>query len=318
MAKVQMANEHSNTDELQVMANNADLMKNSPEIAELGLEAAKSWTTADKENSKGDQLAVLALFKAWSRIPALNAIVTNRKGEVVETIAFNIPDLLTTPKNEDGSRNNAVITARTNAIALHIFGIEAEYVDQAFKNRLNRALEVVEYFVRMGFAEDQVSLTEKTLKIKGKATKVKVLKVPYTALNDAPIADEDGKIDEDKLDLYNRLKDSSVVLDGTKQENGRTRTVSELQRRAKPPAESKGANQKKDEDKGAVLSSSIKLLNATLHNMTGEEAKKNGTEMAFNRELRKSLWDTLQLLSVYFDEVEPLDREEEVEFKKQA
>lgn len=305
--------EQHNTDELEVIATNKDAMKNAPEVFEMGHEAAKSWNTADKENNKGDQLAILAMFHAWHKV-TLQALVTNRKGEFVEKISFVIADLLETPMNTDGTRNNGVITARTNAIAEHIFGIAPQYVDQGFKNRLNRALEVVEYFVRMGFNEEQVTLAEKTLKIKGKATKVKVLRVPFTALNDAPIADDQGNIDEDKLDYYNRNKDASVVLDGTKMENGRTRTVAELVRRAKPPAEKKGADNKSDDDKNTqAFSSSLKFMVATLHTFTDAKSLKEGTEIAFNGDARKSLWELHQLLNTYFEEVEPLTRDEEAE-----
>lgn len=302
-----------NTDELEVLANNKDAMTNAPEVSEYGHEAAKAWNTADKENNRGDQLAILALFHAWSKV-TLSANVHNRKGEFQERISFVIADLLETPTNPDGTRNNAVITTRTNTIADVIFGVAAAYVDQAFKNRITRALEVVEYFVRMGYTEEQVTLVEKQLKIKGKSQKVKVLRVPFTALNDSPEPDADGKIDEDKLAAYNANKSLSVVLDGTKQENGKTRTVAELVRRAKPPAEKRGAKEQTEDEKSQAFGSSLKFMVATLHTFTDKKALENGTEIAFNKPTRKQLWELHQLLNQYFEEVEPLDREEEKEY----
>lgn len=302
------------TDVLEIAAINKGIASNAAEVVEMGHEAAKSWNTADKESSKGDQLAIKALFNAWHKV-TLAAIVVNRKGEFVEKVSFVISDLLDTPVNADGTRNNGVITARTNAVAEYIFGIVPDDVDQAFKNRLNRALEVVEYFVRMGFTEEQIQLVDKKIKLKGKLVQTKLLKVPFTALNDAPVADDEGKIDDEKLDFYNRNKDMLISLDGTKQDNGKTRTVAELARRAKPPVERHGASEKKDDDKGQAFGTALKFMTATLHSFTDEKAKANGTDIAFNKSMRRDLWELHQLLTVYFEEVEPLDREEEQEIK---
>lgn len=297
------------TTEREAVNTNEATLNNAPEVQDYGKQAAASWFQGDNANDKGDQLAIMALFHAFHKV-TLNALVTNRKGEVEEVIKFDLADLATEPKNESGGRDNKVIGARTNAIAKYVFGIEADDVDQAFKNRLARAMQVVFYFVQMGYALDQVSLIDKKVKRRGKTVTTKVLKLPFTAVNDAPQADESGSIDEEELDTWNRLRDGFVSLDGTK-----GRTVAELQRRANPPKpRGQGANTTQPVDKSANFVGAVNVFLATLHEMTDDNAE---SDIALTKGLRKAMWEAHALLTKLFD-AEPLDAEEAAEFNKPA
>jgi hypothetical protein len=279
------------------------ILTNAPEVVNAGKQAASAWNSADRQNTKGDQLAIFALFQAFHKISLL-ANVFNRKGEIEDTIMFELKDLATEPKNEDGNRNNKVISARTNAIAQTIFGIEPSKVDQAFKNRLSRAMVVVFYFAKLGYQPDDVELTEKNKQV--------MLRLPFTALHSPPAPDKDGKVDEEELDHYNRLKDSKITLDG-KTKDKISHSVAELQRKANPPRPREGANDTTPQDKGQAFRASLSMTVATLHQVSSPESE---SDIAFNKETRLQLWDLHQLLTRYFEEIEPLDKEEEGELEK--
>jgi hypothetical protein len=165
-------------------------------------------------------------------------------------------------------------------------------------------MQVVFLFVSLGYTEEQVGMAKK----KG----VEVLKLPYTALNAPPKPDEKGHVDEEELDHYNRLKDSFVVLDGTK-----GKTVAELQRRAQlalnpPKPRGQGANNTQNEDPGAALTQTVKANIAFMHAILDEKGE---SDIALRKEQRLQLWELHSLLSNLFDE-DPLSDEEQAEVNK--
>lgn len=283
---------------------NDQTLNNFPEVAMIGKQATSAWQSADRQNTKGDQLAIYALFHASHKV-SLMANVYDRKGDIEEVITFDLLDLATVPTNADGNRNNKVMSARTVAIATSIFGMLPEQVDQAFKNRLNRAMQVVFYFHKLGYTLEQVQLTEKN--------KQQMLKLPFTALNDPPVADDKGAIDEEELDHYNRLKDSSVALDG---KTGKT--VAELQRRANPPRQRDNNGNNGEQDKAQQLNNAVSFVSAVVktavtddeENDGKSEAERNKFAIAFNKPTRSELWRLHQYLVQYF-EADPMDAEEE-------
>ncbi|MCA2555766.1 MAG: hypothetical protein IM525_02960 [Microcystis sp. M43BS1] len=307
----QVQRDNANTSDTIANANNVDSLRNAPEVQEYGKQASAAWSDADKFSTKGDQLAILALFHAFHKV-TFSAVVKNRKGETEDVSTFELADLAKEPKNNDGTRDNKMITARTVTIAKEVFGLSEEQVTQSFKNRLSRAMEVVFLFVSLGYTEDQVTLTTKK---NAQGRVVQMLKLPFTSINKAPEIDSEGKIDEEELDHYNRLKDSFVVLDGTK-----GKTVAELQRRAQAalhPAKSRnaGANATNPQDKGQAFKGSVQSTIAFLHMVLDNEDE---SEIAINNELRYQLWELQHMLAQFFD-IDPLTKDEETMLeRKQA
>jgi hypothetical protein len=252
-----------------------------------GTEAVKAWQRGTKALGTGDQLAVFALAHAWEETSFL-AVVTDRKGQIESQFSFDLEDYVTKPlTNENGTRDNKATNARTVAICKTVFGINAEDVDQSIKQRINRALEVVQYIMGAGFAASDLEISKS-----GR------ISVPYVCLNDEPDKDEASK---NELKQWEAMKGETVELDGKK-----GHTIAELQRRARPkPDRHATAN---TPDKGAELMASITFVKETLSRLMDEKAKDDAP--APNKAMRKELFDLSTVLASYFD-ADPMDETEE-------
>jgi glutaredoxin len=189
--------------------------------------------------------------------------------------------------NENGTRDNKATNARTVAICKTVFGINADEVDQSIKQRITRALEVVQYIMGAGFAASDLEISKS-----GR------ISVPYVCLNDEPDKEEASK---NELKQWEAMKGETVELDGKK-----GHTIAELQRRARPkPDRHATAN---TPNKGAEFLASINFVRETLSRLMDEKAGDN--EPAPNKEMRKQLFDLNSVLAAYFD-ADPMEEEEE-------
>jgi hypothetical protein len=259
-------------------------LNNAPDFASIGRMAVNDWQSADKSNGKGDARAIYALFLAYQT--ATFTAVIQTKGEPDETFSFDLREYIETePKaNANGTRNIKAVAARTNAVAEKVFGIAKP--DNAFKQRMQRAIKVVAFFVREGFDESNVSLNKRG-----------ELVVPYVAMHDEP-KEEAG---EKALKQYRAMEGETINLDGKDGDS-----IAELTRRATPKKE-RTANATGDTSKGAAFVASVVMVKNTMRAIMavdGDDAKADGVPSP-NEAVRKEMYDLLSVLTSYF-QADPL------------
>lgn len=264
-------------------------------FSEYGIEAVKAWQRGTKALGTGDQMAVYALAHAWEETSFL-AVVTDRKGVIESQFNFDLEDYVSKPlTNENGTRDNKATNARTVAICSTVFGLKADDIDQSIKQRINRALEVVQYIMAQGFAATDLEIS------KGGR-----ISVPYVCLNDEPDKEEASK---NELKQWEAMKGETVELDGKK-----GHTIAELQRRARPKPDRHATAQ--TANKGAEFLASVAFVTVSLQHLMDEKTKSDMP--APNKAARKALFDLNTVLGTYFtaDPVEENEFAEKTEAPK--
>ena len=251
------------------------------EAATLGRKAVAKWNTGERDLGQGDAMATAALFYAWHTMNFQAKITDKRTGAVTDTLDFDLHDYHTRPCNkEDGSRDNKMTLARTEAVASAVFGIEPDKLTNAFKMRINRAMVRVAYLCSLGFDETHVKLSQRGH-----------LQVPYTVMHDEPASDADERAIRD----YNNNKGDFETLDG---KDGQS--LAALDRRAKPK-ETRTA-QNTQASRAVEFAASVNFLNTTLKAINDPTGETKGSDVvnAFNNDLRAHLFELQNQLAIYF------------------
>jgi hypothetical protein len=285
-----------------------ELNNASPLAVEIGRKAATAWNEASKYGDGGDALATHALYIA-SRETVFEAQV-NRGSKAepeIETESFTLSEVATEPRNNDGSVDGKLKSARTVAIAQHVFGV-AE-LDNAFKQRQARAIKLAMYLANMYRDDDDETyynrVSTKTMQVAratGK-TMTTCLVVPREALVAAPAEDADDIEKEN----YNNRRNEKTPLNGKDKAS-----LAELSRRANPPkAAIKGSDERND--KGASFIASLDFVSAIVLQNANPEADES--EVGLGNDARRKLFTLAQNIAAYFA-IDPLeddsDEEEQV------
>lgn len=261
------------------------------DAADLGRKAAAKWNSGERDLGQGDAMATAALFKAWHTMNLQAKITDKRTGATLETLDFDLHDYHTKQCNKpDGSRDNKLTLARTEAVAYAVFGIEANKLTNAHKQRIGRAMVRVAYLCSQGFDETHVKLSSRGF-----------LQVPYTVMHDEPGEDADERERRD----YNNNKGDFETLDG---KDGQS--LAALDRRAKPAGNR--VTTRADVSKAVEFAASVNLLNRVLKSMNDASGETSGSEQvpAFNKEVRAHLFELQSQLAAYFD-ADPMEEAKE-------
>lgn len=257
-------------------------------FAEMGRKAVEAWKTGDREHGKGDALAAYALFNAHFT-KTFQCKITDKKGHTVLEDTFDLEDYISRKGavKADGTRDNKLLLARTEAVALEVFGIAAGNVTNAIKQRIGRACNVVAYFIRMGYDETNIELSRRN-----------ELMVPYPAMVSPP--SDDASTND--VNRYNALEGTLVALDG---KDGMT--LAALNRRANPPV-TRHAQSADNSNKGAEFVASVKFSTKIIQAIMDEDAPDD--QPAFGQDARNALWELQTVLASYF-EADPMEKEKE-------
>jgi hypothetical protein len=264
-------------------------------VLDLGKRAFEYFRTADRDGAKGEAMATYCLWIAHNTM-TFEADVTDRKGNIVETLRFDLAEAnphssgYVDLRNEDGSRNIKGIAARNAAIAKRVFGIEE--LSNADKTRIARCLKLVAFFQRSGLEMEAVKLSKRNELI-----------VPYEVMN----AEPDEKATTNERTVYERMVGTDHAIDG---KHGNS--LSELHRRANPPKERSAQSPDNDAQRAVSFFNSVKMVTAIItarNDENGDDKAADGIP-AFGGELKANLWNLYQQLGSYF-EADPIEEEEE-------
>lgn len=279
-------------------------ISNNTLAVEIGRKASTAWNEASKYGDGGDALATHALYIA-ARTDTFEAIVNRgTKAEPeYETESFTLSELSNEPRNNDGSVDGKLKTARTVAIAQHVFGVEE--LDNAFKQRLGRAIKMAMYLANLYVADEDedyfARVSTKTMQVSRSTGKTMTtcLVVPREALIAEPAEDADDIEKEN----YNNRRNEKTPLNGKDKAS-----LAELSRRAAPKKEThKGADSKKS-DQGASFVASIDFVNAIVMQNANPEADES--DVALSNDARRKLFTLAQSIAAYFA-IDPLEEESE-------
>lgn len=267
-------------------------------FADLGRKAAEAWRVGDREHGKGDALAVYALFNAHFT-KTFQCKVLDKKGNTILEDTFELEDYISRKGcvKADGTRDNKLLNARTNAVALEVFGLQEAQVTNAIKQRIQRALSVVAYFIRMGYDETNVELSRRN-----------ELMVPYPAMVSPP----GDSASTNEQTRYKAMEGERIALDGKE-----GMTLAALNRRANPPVERHATVDSGNKaDRGAEFVASVKFTRNILSKFMDENA--DDDMPALNSDARNALWELQTVLASYF-EADPFEEEKkEAAPKKKA
>ena len=266
-------------------------LENVPAISELGTKAIELWRSSDRDGTKGNALAIAALYQAWHTTGFVARVLDKKTGATIEESPFFLEDYIEDKgtTKADGKRDMKLVSARLSAISKRVFNVEEP--DQTLKVRILKALKVVSHIASLGHNEDDVQLSKRN-----------ELMVPYTVMH-APPSAEAGTNEQKQ---YEMMKDQLLALDG---KNGNT--IASLERKAQP-AKRTPQTQQAPVDPVTTLTTSIKFVSAMVDKMIGDE--ENGSDFAPNEELRKLMFELQQKVASYFD-ADPMD-EKKVARKK--
>jgi hypothetical protein len=252
------------------------------------MKAVQEWTQGERLNNRGQQRAIYCAALAWDTIDFIAVIENKKTGAIEEQWSFDLVEYLhSSPKKEDGTKDNKKSQAQHVAVFKTLFGITDPNGNQ--KNRIKDALKVVDYlFTQQGYDSTDLKWNENK----------NMLEVPFKAIEPEPKEDAD----EEKVKAYKAMLGETVGLTG---KNGRS--VKDLERRATPPRENSGATGTAP-DKGKTLMSSIIMVEQALKSLLDEKAKSDYP--APNKEMRKHMFELSEVLVRYF-EADPMDKEEE-------
>lgn len=270
---------------------------NASETFAMGKEAARRWNLSTEHGDAGDANAIVALVHA-ERVLTFSATVERKKEETEETFEFSILDFANPYWNNDGSRDNRKMSARTAALASRLFGIEE--ITNAGKQRIARTVKCAIYLLN--------SLKDKTDEELFAAVYLKGNKliVPNELVREEPKPDAS----ENEKAIYEAMKGRPLVLDGKDKAS-----LAELSRRANPPSANRAAGDNKDN--GASFNASLNFVAAIVAQQLNEETGE--ADIALNTDQRLSLFKLAQDIAAYFS-ADPLEEEETapVEEKKAA
>lgn len=285
----------TNETETEVVANETNVGKNTPDVLEIGKRAVQDWKNGDGAIARGQQRAIYCVALAWNTIDFHAVIESKKTGAVEEQWYFDLEEYMNSePKKADGTRDNKKSQAQHVSVFRSLFGIDEPTGNQ--KTRIKSALQVVDYMYNtLGYDESDLIWDEKHNR----------LEVPFVALEDEP----DEKADEEKKKTYKAMKGETVALTGKK-----GRAVADLERRARPKREDSGASSTAP-DKGKALLASIVMCETALKNLLDEKAKSDYP--APNKDMRKHMWELSEVLTRYF-EADPMDKEEEKKEEEQT
>lgn len=283
-----------------------DMTEVNPNAAfvEIGRRAASQWLDASVKGEGGDALATHALYIA-ARTCTFTAIInTGTAAEpVLEHIDFELLDMETDPRNNDGSVDGKLKQARTIAIADKVFGLSE--LDNASKQRIRRALTAALYLSKRNasMTDEQyfAAVSTRVVKVKhsGSDKMTTCLVVPYGAVYSPPAEDAD---DEEKQH-YERNKDAPQTLHGRDKAS-----LNELRKRANPPKEQRDSNGAREQDAGRSFVGAVDYVSAMLAQWTNPEGE---TDVAPNKELRLKLFTLQSQIAAVFA-ADPLTDEEMV------
>lgn len=276
-------------------------LSNSQLVSEIGRKAATAWNEAAKYGDGGDALATHALYIA-SRMVTFEALVNRgTKAEPeIETIAFDFLEYDVEPRNNDGTVDTKLKSARTAAIAEHVFGLVD--LDNASKQRISRASKMALYLARK-YADDddetflaRVSTRQMQVQRAGGKSMTTCLVVPEGAIFAEPAEDADDEV----KNRYKKMIDEPRTLNGKDKAS-----LAELSRRANPPKATRAAGENKSS--GASLEASIDFVTAIVLQNSNPDADES--DVALSPALRRKLFVLSQQIAAYFVS-DPLEDEE--------
>jgi hypothetical protein len=290
------------------MKNISNNISNNANVSELGRKAAEQWTIAGSAGDGGDAIATHALYLAAFTMTFKAEVNRGSKAEPeIEVVEFELADVRNDPRNNDGTVDMKLKSARTVAIAETVFGISE--LDNAIKQRLGRAVKMALYlWDRYQKEEDFASLVStRTVKTRhgGRDKMTTCLVVPNEAIYPEPAEDAD---EEDKA-RYQQLRRTPKTLNGKDKAS-----LAELGKRANPPKAQRAAGENKT-DKGATLLASIAFTRAIVQQNANSDADES--EVGLSETLRRELFALAQDIAAYFA-VDPMEDENEEEQKQAA
>lgn len=254
-------------------------------VAELGRKAAALWNSSERDGQKGDAFACVALFTAYHTMN-FQAVVTGKKGEIEQTIDFDLDDYANKQcTSANGQRDNKATLARTVAVFTKVFGITEPNAAQ--KQRLMRTMKRVIALAAAGYDETQIKLSGKGF-----------LQVPYPVMHDEPKDDADERAIRD-------WKNNNGDFETLNGKDGMS--LASLDRRIAPKGDSRSA-QSATASKGVEFTAAVQFVTTTVARLMDENA--DDDMPAPNEEVRKLLWSNLQTLQSYF-KADPIEVKED-------